>query len=232
VLGGSGGGFLSGVSAVSTGRSHALAVKDDGTAWAWGGNADGQLGDGTTSDSSTPVQVRGPAGSGPLAGLTKVSAGGDYSVALKNDGTVWAWGTGYLGNGSGYTTSAIPVQVKGAGGTGNLTGVAGISAGVAHTMALKADGTVWAWGAGSLGSGGSSAVPVQVKGFGGVGYLTGVVAVAAGDHRSVALRGDGSVWEWGTYGNPYPVPVAGPGGVGFLTGVVSIATKRDHTLAL
>ena len=90
---------LSGVVAVAGGRYHSLAVKSDGTVWAWGNNWLGQLGDGTTTDRSIPVQVSG------LSGVVAV-AGGDYhSLAVKSDGTVWAWGDNYHGQlGDGTTT--------------------------------------------------------------------------------------------------------------------------------
>ena len=72
---------------VSAGYDHSLALKSDGAVWAFGANASGQLGNGTTTDSSTPVQVSN------LTGIVQVAAGDGFSVALKSDGTVWAWGT-------------------------------------------------------------------------------------------------------------------------------------------
>ena len=74
------------ITAISAGGTHALALKNDGTVWAWGSNYSGQLGDGTTTDRYTPLQVIG------INGITAISAGWKYTVALKNDGTVWAWG--------------------------------------------------------------------------------------------------------------------------------------------
>ena len=129
-----------------------------------------------------------------IATVPGVSAGSGHSLALKSDGTVWAWGEGYsgqLGNNS-TADSSIPVQVVGPGGTGVLTGVAAISSGANHSLALKSDGTVWAWGAGSSGKLGNnstadSSVPVQVVGPGGTGVLTGVTAIAAGWQHSLAL---------------------------------------------
>ena len=105
--------------------------------WAWGYNADGELGDGTTTNRLSPVQVAGLTGS--VAG---VSAGQTFSLALKSDGTVWAWGGNAYGDlGDGTTTSRLsPVQVSG------ITGVAGVSAGAYHSLALKSDSTVWQWG--------------------------------------------------------------------------------------
>ncbi|MBI4493316.1 MAG: hypothetical protein HY690_11065 [Chloroflexi bacterium] len=110
-------------------------------AWAWGANATGQLGDGTTSPH--PVAARVAA----LGGAVAVAAGDGHSLALQPDGTVWSWGdnrSGQLGDGT-TTNRATPVQVQG------LSGVTAIAAGSAHSLALGADGKVWAWGDNSTG---------------------------------------------------------------------------------
>ena len=108
--------------AISAGTNFTLALKNDGTVWAWGYGGHGQLGNNTTTDSSTPVQVVGPNGVGYLTGITSISAGANHALARKNDGTVWAWGLngdGQLGNGTNSSTT--PVQVVGPGGSGFLT---------------------------------------------------------------------------------------------------------------
>ena len=128
---------LQSVNAIAAGGSHPVAVKSDGTVERWGDNSDGQLGDGTTTDSSSPVQVTG------LSGIIAVAAGADDTIALKSDGTVWAWGDnsdGQLGDGT-TTDSSSPVQVTGLSGVAAITGQ-----GADHILALKSDGTVWAWG--------------------------------------------------------------------------------------
>ena len=241
------------VSAIAAGHSHTVALKSDGTVWAWGSNLDGQLGDGTTIHRYSPVQVKGSGGAGFLTGVSAVAAGYSHTVALKSDGTVWAWGwnsRGQLGDGTG-TNSNTPVQVKGAGGAGFLDDVSAIAAGSEHTVALKSDGTVWTWGLnnrGQLGNGTdiNSATPVQVRGSGGAGFLTGVSAIAAGFGHTVALKSDGTVWTWGhntngqlgdgTSGNENnrntPVQVKGSGGEGSLTNVSVIAAGSYHTVAL
>ena len=160
------------------GGLHSLALKNDGTVWAWGSNINGQLGNGTNTNSNVPVQVSG------LSGITAIAGGhnGSFSLALKNNGTVWAWGdnsTGQLGNGT-TTNSNVPVQVNG------LTGVVGIAGGGWHALAVKSDGTVWAWGNniyGQLGNGTTydSYIPVQVS------SLTGISDVAAAVRHSLAL---------------------------------------------
>ncbi|HEY5973589.1 MAG TPA: choice-of-anchor D domain-containing protein, partial [Geobacteraceae bacterium] len=172
--------------AIATGNYHSLALKGDGLVWAWGYNYLGQLGNGSTGDLYTPVQVAG------LSGVTAIAAGYFHSIALKSDGTVWTWGNnsdGQLGDGS-TGQSAAPIQVAG------LSGVTAIAGGGSHTVALKGDGTVWAWGNngdGQLGNGttGQSVTPVQVTG------LTDVVAIAAVNAHTVALKSDGTVWTWG-----------------------------------
>jgi hypothetical protein len=100
---------LSASMAIAAGGFHSLALKGDGTVWAWGYNRDGQLGDGTTTNRTTPVQVSG------LSGVTAIAAGTHHSLALKGDGTVWAWGGNWYGQlGDGTTTnSTTPVQVSG-----------------------------------------------------------------------------------------------------------------------
>lgn len=138
---------------IAGGLSYSLALAKDGTVWAWGRNSYGQLGDGTTTTSSLPVQVKGSAGTGTLSGITAIAANYMQSFALAEDGTVWAWGRnnyGQLGDGT-ITNSSLPVQVKNSAGTGVLSGITAIIAGGHHTLALAEDGTVWAWGRNQLG---------------------------------------------------------------------------------
>ncbi|GDX40608.1 hypothetical protein LBMAG21_09000 [Armatimonadota bacterium] len=107
---------------------HSLALKSDGTVWAWGRNQYGALGDGTNTARSTPVQVSG------LTGVTQVAGGGNYhSLALKSDGTIWAWGYNAVGQlGDGTTTDRnTPVQVSG------LTGVTQVVGGSYHSLSLS-----------------------------------------------------------------------------------------------
>ncbi len=90
--------------------THTMHLKGDGTLWVWGNNTNGQLGNGTTTNSSVPVQL-----SGLIRQSRPLAAGNDYTVALKNDGTVRAWGDnafGQLGDGS-TTQRTTPVQVPG-----------------------------------------------------------------------------------------------------------------------
>lgn len=200
--------------------SHMLALKSDGTVWAWGADSYGQLGDGTmTYDRNTPVQVHGPDNEGFLTNVTAISAGGSYSgfsLALKEDGTLWAWGDNDVGQlGDGTTTDRnTPVQVLGPNGGGFLTDIIAVSAGDHHVLALKNDGTVWAWGKNinyALGDGTHTDryTPVQVLGPSGEGFLTNMVAILAsykssggeGD-ISFAVKSDGTAWSWGGVTDP------------------------------
>ncbi|MCL2140281.1 MAG: RCC1 repeat- and reductase domain-containing protein [Dehalococcoidia bacterium] len=207
VLGVGGIGNLTDVIAISAGYQYSLALKSDGTVYAWGRNYYGQLGDDTTTNSTTPVQVLGVGGIGNLTDVIAISAGHEYSLALKSDGTVYAWGENYYGqlgidtNGIG-TDSSTPVQVLGVGGSGNLAGIIAISAGKDHSLALKSDGTVYAWGRNDHGQLGDNTttrriVPVQVKSGSGVNPLDKVISIQAKDCSSMVLKSDGTVWTWG-----------------------------------
>lgn len=132
--------------AVACGDVHSMALMSDGTVRAWGSNASGQLGDGTTKDSHKPVVVKG------LQGIRAIAAGGTFSIALDTAGVVWAWGNNGVGQlGTGDRVSRFePVQVE------RLDAITGIVAGGAHAMAVRRDGSLWTWGlnnAGQLGEG-------------------------------------------------------------------------------
>lgn len=222
--------------AVAAAEDHSLAVRKDGTVMAWGSNGYGQLGDGTTVDRPQAVPVSG------LGGVVAVATSGRTSYALRADGTVMGWGynsNGEVGDGTGGQKNQVrplPVPVVG------LANVVAIAAGSNHGLALKGDGTVWAWGYnayGQLGVGTANGLwprPTQVM------ALTNVVAIAAGSYYSLALTSDGTVWAWGIddsgqLGNgtvdlhviqPHPTPAQ----VGGLTGVVAIAGSFDHSVAV
>lgn len=243
-------GFLTHVVTVMAGLSYTVALRSDGTVWAWGSNGLGQLGDGTTTDRSAPVQVKGPGGIGVLTDVTALAAGWGHTLALKTNGTVWAWGDNHYGQlGDGATEGrSTPVQVKGPNSSGVLTDVVAVAAGVNHTAALKADGTVWAWGyngSGQLGDGTitNRPTPVQVTGPGGTGSLTNVAAIAADGFYTLALKVNGTVWTWGDNESGQlgdntaerrltPIQVKGEGGTGFLDKVISIGAGGAHSLAL
>jgi len=167
-------------SAIFAGGSHTMILKTDGTLWATGRNDNGQLGDGTTTRRSTPVQV--------MRDVQAVAAGDHHTMILKTDGTLWATGLnddGQLGDGT-TTDRSTPVQV--------MSGVQSVAAGGYHTMILKTDGTLWATGwnyYGQLGDGTytNRSTPVQV--------MSVVQAVAAGDFHTMILKTDGTLWATG-----------------------------------
>jgi len=221
---------LLGVTAVAAGGSFSLALKSDGTVWAWGKNEYGQLGSNVPigTNSNVPVQVNG------LSGVTTIAAGLDFSLALKSDGTVWSWGWSAYGQlGSNVpigTNSNVPGQVN------NLADVRAIAARYYHGLALKSDGTVWAWGmndVGQLGDGHNvnRSTPVQVM------NLAGVTAIAAGGLHSLALKSDGTVWAWGEdrlgqLGDKDVRNRSTPVQVMNVAGVTAIAAGGLHSLAL
>ena len=221
-----GGTTTGGGSKIAAGQNHTCALITGGTVQCWGSNGYGELGNGTNTDSTVPVNVTG------LTGVTAISAGVYQTCALLSGGTVKCWGynySGQLGNGTN-TDSNVPVSVTG------LTGVTAIAAGDAHTCALISGGTVQCWGYNSfsqLGNGTTtnSTVPVSVSG------LTGATAIDAGNIHTCALMSGGTVQCWGynangqlgdgtTTNSNVPVSVTG------LTGASAISAGYFHTCAL
>ncbi|MCL1833833.1 MAG: hypothetical protein FWG49_04955 [Leptospirales bacterium] len=179
-----------GVKTAAAGHSHTIALKNDGTLWAWGQNIYGQLGDGTEINRSAPVQVETD------RDWIAVAAGSLHTVAIKKGGSLWAWGSngnGRLGDGTEINRSA-PVQVKNADDT-PFADVKTVTAGLQHTVAIKIDGTLWAWGynaSGQLGDGTETSrdYPVQVN-------LEEVTVLFAGGYHTAAIKKDGTLWAWG-----------------------------------
>jgi alpha-tubulin suppressor-like RCC1 family protein len=175
-----------GVVQVATGEYHSLALKSDGAVWATGNNYYGQLGDGTSKDKKSWTCVL-PAGSD----VAQVFAGGDHSLVLKWDGSVWATGNnkyGQLGDGTNDNQYKwIPVMVS---------GVTQVAAGSDHSLILKSDGSLWATGYNLYGQLGNSKSTYNTSSWNSV-IPSGVTQVAAGPLHSLALKSDGSVWATG-----------------------------------
>ena len=186
---------------ISAGAFHALAIGQDGTAWVWGDNRWGQLGDGTTTSRPTPKQVGNPTNSSQPFQVAQISAGWVYSLVVDRSGVAWAWGYNYEGELGDNTTDYryTPTRVSPPAGQGNAgTGLATarISAGASNSMAIGQDGNTYAWGDnryGQLGNGSltQSSTPTLVA-FNSVLLITGVKFDQA-TVDSLQQNADGSV---------------------------------------
>lgn len=182
---------LEGIVLVAAGHGYSLALDSQGRVWAWGGDSDGVLGNGAGGASSVPALVSGLSG----VVITDIAAGYAHALALDEDGQIWAWGNngaGQLGNGtySMYGEQA-PVLLS------SISGVADISAGTYHSVALKSDGTVWAWGSNSFGQVGDGTTNMRTTPVAVGTSFGGVVSISAGGDHTLAVKGDGSLWGWG-----------------------------------
>ncbi|MEG6612118.1 stalk domain-containing protein [Pseudoclostridium thermosuccinogenes] len=194
------------VASVSTAYRVTMIIKTDGTLWACGNNQYGQIGNGGSGIQTTPVKI--------MDNVVSVSTSGYHTMAIKNDGSLWAWGKNEyheLGNGKGGTISKKheyyediyvqepiyerkPVKI--------MDNVAAVSAGYGFTMAIKTDGTLWAWGLndrGQLGNGGKGDIKndntvVQTKP---VKIMDNVASVSASQHHVLAVTMDGTLRSWG-----------------------------------
>jgi beta propeller repeat protein len=224
---------LSGVIAIAGGEFHTVALKSDGTVVAWGAGDAAR-----TANPPVPSHMGQSIVPADLSDITAVTAGLLYTVALKRDGTVTAWGDNRLGQ------STVPA---------GLSDVTAVAAGAWHTVALKSDGTVVAWGDNFYGqlnvpAGLSDIIAIATGGYHTValksdgtvtawGYnnysqttipigLTGVTAIAAGQYHNVALKSDGTVVAWGRNDSGESMVPTG------LSDVTAIAAGGYHTVAL
>ncbi|MDR2713480.1 MAG: S8 family serine peptidase [Clostridiales bacterium] len=216
---------------VAAGRSvsaHSLALKTDGSLWAWGYNSYGQLGLGEkTTCQLTPAPV------GTDKDWAAISAGNEHTIALKTDGSLWAWGSnreGQLGNGVGSGEYPDPIRV----GADSIW--IAVAAGGRHTLAVKKDGSLWAWGwntTGQLGIGTTAQSNAPVR----VGSDNDWIAVSANREHSIALKTDGSLWAWGNnrygkLGDGTETQRLNPVRVGSDHDWAEISAGNDHTIAL
>lgn len=222
--------------AISAGDYHSLAIASDGSVFAWGANWEGQLGDGSTTDRLTPVEI-----SVPGKTFLAISAGEEHSLALASDGSVYAWGNnsnGQLGDAS-TTNRNAPVEISVTGKT-----FSEISAGDGHSLALADDGSVYAWGQNSEGQLGDGTqvdrnVPVEISADGKT-FST----LSAGGYYSMAVAADDSLWAWGANSDgqlgdatttnrktPVEISVAGENVSTISAGYIhSLATTSDGSL--
>jgi len=220
---------------LAAGGFHSLYVTDNGNLADMGYNNYGQLGDGTTTNHNSPVQVTVDSSGAPVTGIIAVAAGSYHSLFVKSDGTLWAMGAntyGQLGDNTN-TTRTSPVQVRDSSGA-PVTDVIAVAAGgysyntsiYGHSLFVKSDGTLWAMGAnnyGQLGDGTTTnrASIVQVKDSSGV-PVTNVIAVAAGDAHSLFVKSDGTLWAMGNNND-------GQLGDGTTTNRTSLVQVRDSS---
>jgi formylglycine-generating enzyme required for sulfatase activity/alpha-tubulin suppressor-like RCC1 family protein len=172
---------------VAVGAAHMVALKQDGSLWAWGSNGSGRLGDGTTVNQSIPIRV------GADSDWRFVAAGNASSYAIKNDGTLWAWGAngnGRLGDGT-TTERRVPTRI----GTANDWAI--VDGGNTHTVALKTDGSLWIWGANASGQIGNDTTANQLSPLNLMPSMTWL-KIYAGRDNSMAIRSDGTLWAWGS----------------------------------
>jgi alpha-tubulin suppressor-like RCC1 family protein len=215
---------------VSAGYQSSLAVRQNGTAWAWGEGLCGILGNNCTSDSSSPVSVVGG-----FTDWCQVSGAKGHSLGVRQNGAAWGWGEGTFGRlGDNTTTNrSSPVSV-----IGGFTDWCQVSAGYRLSLAVRQNGTAWAWGSGICGQLGdnttvSKSSPVSV-----VGGFSDWCQVSAGSSFSLGLRTNGSAWAWGlatcgilgdntTVNKSSPVSV-----VGGYTDWYQVSAGPDHSLAI
>jgi alpha-tubulin suppressor-like RCC1 family protein len=173
---------------VASGYSHTAAMKTDGTLWTWGYNLNGELGDGTATNKSSPVIT---AGGG--TNWKQVACGNLHTAAVKTDGTLWTWGrnsTGQIGDGT-VTTRSSPVTTTGGG-----TNWKQVASGSTHSAAVKTDGTLWTWGYNGNGQLGTGVTTNRSSPGTTTGGGTNWRQVACG-YSTAAVKTDGTLWTWG-----------------------------------
>lgn len=228
-------------SSLATGQDHTVFVKSDGTLWAYGKNDRGQLGDGTTADKRSPVQI------GSDTNWVSVSAGAAHTLALKANGTIWAWGDNTSFQTGDpfvlYLPTPKQVTINPGGPTAVNNDWIAIDAGDDHNVALRSDGSLWVWGRndlGQLGTGDTAVRRTPTR----LGSANDWIAAAAGADHTLGLKVDGRLFAWGanqwgqlgdgtTTQRVTPVQVLVPGGGGlFDEDWVAVDAGRLHSLAM
>ena len=214
---------------IAAGVTHSLAIREDGSLWAWGKNKGGQFDDGINMEY---IDWNAPRQMGAGSEWVAVAAGDSHAVAIKANGSLWAWGQndyGQLGDGTNIGHNA-PARV------GKAKGWAAVAAGSRHTLAIKSNGSLWAWGSnehGQLGDGTniSRTAPVQV------GSDKDWKSVSTDCRHNMAIKADGSLWAWGAndcgqLGDGTDTDRNAPVRVGEAKDWAVVAVGASHTLAI
>lgn len=179
-------------SGISSGRLHTAGLRQNGTIWSWGYGTLGRLGDNTAVAKSSPVSVVGG-----FTDWCQVSAGGTFSLGLRTNSTIWSWGyngCGQLGDNTTINKSS-PVSV-----VGGFTDWCQVAAGCSHSLAVRTNGTAWAWGCNAYGKLGDNTVVAKTSPVTVVGGFVDWCQGAAGGSHSLGVRTNGSAWGWGSGG--------------------------------
>jgi alpha-tubulin suppressor-like RCC1 family protein len=226
------------VSRTAADDAHILAIRTNGTLWAWGSNDRGQLGDGTQIDREDPVQI------GSETNWMQVAVGEDFSLGLRDNGLLFAWGDnsyGQLGYGPIYNDTSI--DIKTSPGSPFDDSYIAISAGNAHAHGIQDDGTLWAWGSGGSATGGGyelgtgdlevgAVLPVKISQKDGWTALFSGYSVTYGIRDSAKQTGQLWVWGSGAYLGDGSSLAKSPTRIGSGTGWASVSRGTEHTLAL
>jgi len=229
---GTDGNRLSDIKSIAAGGYHTVALDKNNEVWTWGRNSSGQLGYVTPMIGSSDQMEPNANPKIVMKKAVAISAGEYHTLAVDEQGQVWAWGSGAYGQIGRTGVAVIPELVPG------LSNIVAVAAGADHSLALTREGTVFAWGrntSGQLGTGQSGHInPVPKE----IASLTGIMEIAAGDNHTIALKQDRTtIWAWGS--NAYgqigdggkqdrlkPVQVSG------ISGIKRIAAGNDHTIAV
>ena len=180
---------------VSLGSQHSVVLKNDGTIFSWGSNANGQLGASLIlNGQSTPIQEFTQD-----TNWTSVKAGSDFTLALKKDGALWGWGDNSFGQiGRRFQVIPIPLELNSSGTT--VTQYKSISAGGLHSLALDSNGTLWGWGnntLGQLGDGSNLSTRIGTKVLSSIAFKE----MSAGNDHTSAIDTNNTLWSWGHNGS-------------------------------
>jgi alpha-tubulin suppressor-like RCC1 family protein len=225
---------LTGVTKISAGSTFNLALRSDGTVWAWGQNDHGQLGNGTTVPTMTPVKVTG------LSHVTGIAAGFNAAVATATSGisavtSVWTWGAndhGQLGDGT-LADHLTPERITGIG----TVYLAGVTAGLWTGAVLGTDGSVWGWGVNDLGQLNFAPSRPVTRPVNEIAAGSRIIQISAGFLHMLALKSDGTVLGWGSnffsqLGNGLGANTSGPVQVTNLGGATQVAAGQLASYAV